>query len=433
MRTFYCLLLILCLLQYGLAQPLPRPYRVGDTIPAITFSNLLDTTVTPIRIPSIDKYMLLDFWASNCRSCLEGFEKVHDLQGKYPDRLQVLMVNSYARDTREKIAAIFRRRKDRTGRDFLLPCLLEDSLLQRMFPYTYLPQYVWISPGGSVTAITGPEELTEANILQWLTGKPLQLQTKTDSLRYDVNSKLPLSGDTASDDALLYSCRITGYKKGLGTAVGTGVTTTGLTHGYFINSSLLALYQHAWPGVFTVPYRQIQIGKGMESLFFDSMGKRPYCYEWYCRPGSQAQELAAMRAELERCFRLTAVNEYQPVNCYVLTANKDVQKAFTKGGEPTTDVDSLSLKKYIRNQPLAEVLAVIGYRLPLQLIDETGLKQSFDIRFPDNFYQLNPQQLAGFLRNYGLVLSPAKRTLRLAVLKPVTGANQPCSSSNFTK
>jgi thiol-disulfide isomerase/thioredoxin len=420
MKHIYCLLLSLC--PYANYAQQHTTLTVGDTIAPVTIGNLYNETPGKATIPNREgKYVLLDFWATNCGSCIASFEKIQQLQATYKNRLQVLMVNSYAGDTRQKVLQRLKDRKQRTGRDFTLPYLLQDSLLVSYFPYTYLPHYVWISSSGRVDAITTSDEITEINMQEWLKGKPINLPLKEDTLRYDESGKPALVNDTVTA-GILYRSLITASKKKLGTTTGSEATADGLiTHFYLLNTSLLALYQFAFPGIFAVPYRQILYDSITIPEFFeqDAISKKTYCYEYTGRPMTFLQLRVVLKQSLEQSFSITAVAEYRSADCFVLSANDSIAKAISKGGRPATDMDSLSLKKYIRNQPVGELLAVLSGMLPYTLVDETGLQQNIDIHFPYSFYQYTLQQVKDFLRNYGLVLTETTRTLRMAVLKPM--------------
>lgn len=420
MKHIYWLLLFLC--PYVNYAQQPSVFTVGDTILPVTINNLYNDVTGKATIPNREgKYILLDFWATNCGSCIASFEKMQQLQAAYKNSLQVLMVNSYARDTRQKVLQRLKERKKRTGRDFTLPYLLQDSLLVSYFPYTYLPHYVWVSSSGRVDAITTAGEITESNIQEWLAGKTPSLPLKEDALHYDELNKPVLASDSIAAGVLFRSL-ITTSKKGWGTTAGSKAAANGLfTHFYLVNSSLLALYQFAFPEIFTVPYRQIVYDSITIPVFFESndKDKKLYCYEYTGKPLTLAQLKTTLRHSLEQSFSVTGINEYRPAECFVLSAAPAVSKIISKGGKPVTDMDTLSLKKYIRNQPVNELLAVLGTVLPYTLVDETGLQENIDIDFPYNFHQYNLQQVKAFLLDHGLVLTKTTRTLKMAVLKPM--------------
>lgn len=420
-RLKFCLLVILWPVMSGLAQPLPQtivPISVGDILPNVVLSNLYNYPAASVALAQLkDKYVILDFWSSWCGSCIESFPEMHDLQRKFASQLKLLMVNSYANDNKKKVDHFFSVRKQRTGKAFELTYMLEDSVLSSYFPHQSIPHYVWLDKNRRVVAITGQEEVTATNIQEWLGGKTLALHVKNDNLLFD-ESKTELIKSDAAD--FLYRSLITNYKEDLGSVIGKKTTDDELvSHYYIINYSLLALYQIAFPEIFTVPYNRIIIDSKVYNAFFINTGKekKSYCYDLVTRPVTNGKIMAAMQADLVRYFNVVACNENRPMDCYVLSANNDIHKSITKGGLPATDTDERSLKKYIRNSPVSELMSAMSIVFDKPWVDETGLKQNIDISFPYDFFYYNLRQVKDFLLSYGLVLTEASRTIRLAVLK----------------
>ena len=420
-RLKYCLLVILWPVMNGLAQPLPQtivPLSVGNILPDVVLGKVYNYPTTSVALSQLkDKYIILDFWSSWCGSCIESFPEMHDLQKQFAGQLKILMVNSYANDNKNKVDQFFSFRKQRTGNSFELTYVLEDSILSSYFPHQSIPHYIWLDKNRRVAAITGQEEVTATNIQEWLSGKTLALHVKNDNLLFD-ESKTELIKNDAAD--FLYRSLITNYKEDLGCVIGKKTAGNELvSHYYIINYSLLALYQIAFPEIFTVPFNRIIIDRKVYNAFFMNTGKekKSYCYDLVTRPVTNGEITRMMQADLVRYFNVVACNENKPMDCYVLSSNSDVRKSITKGGVAATDTDERSLKKYIRNSPVSELMSAMSIRLDKPWIDETGLQQNIDISFPYDFFHYNLQQLKEFLLGYGLVLTEAFRTIRVAVLK----------------
>jgi len=423
--TIYCLLAALCLAGKGLAQgvhPPVKPLTVGDTLPDMLISNLYNYPAASTRLSSFaGKYILLDFWSTQCSSCLAAISHLHTLQEQYRDQLQVLLVNSYARDTKAKAAALFKKRLERTGQAVTLPYVLQDSLLAAYFPHRTIPHYVWLDKGGRVAAITDADALMETNVSPWLAGERLQLPVKNDDLLFDPARDRLVNKDSG------FLCRsiITVYQPALGYNMGRETDSNGLiSRVYLVNCSLLTLYQWAFPAVLQVPISQIIVDKSIAGYFGQSHGtaRRLFCYELQGRPLDQAELESAMQADLLRCFNITACSEERVMDCYILGATDRVSRAFSKGGKPADNVDSLSIHPVIRNSRVSSLLAVLGTHFNGPWVDETGLRQNIDIVFPPGFFRYSLQQVKDFLLGYGLLITPAKRSLTVAVLQPTRAA-----------
>jgi len=101
------------------------------------------------------KLVILDFWASWCGMCLTQMPKGEKLSQRYADTLAIVLVNTrHRRDDLQKIKKTYIETLSRIGGSSL-PTVYDDEYLIRLFPHASIPRYVWISPRGTVLAITG--------------------------------------------------------------------------------------------------------------------------------------------------------------------------------------------------------------------------------------------------------------------------------------
>lgn len=175
MKLKYCLLVILwpVLNSCGQNASTPKPLNIGDTIPYIILTDVVNFPVSKIQLSNLKgKVIVLDFWATWCGSCIKKLPMVDSVQRKFKDSIQIILVNSITGtgDTKEKVLSFFNKKIVPNQKSFTVPIAPEDTLLRQLFPHTYLPHYVWIDANGKVIGITSSEGFTNENILASLNG-----------------------------------------------------------------------------------------------------------------------------------------------------------------------------------------------------------------------------------------------------------------------
>lgn len=104
------------------------------------------------------KLVLLDFFTTWCTSCIASFPFMNDLQVKFNDQVQVIMVTPESRTVVEKFFS-----KNDYVKGNKLPIVIEDKWFSESFPHKGVPHVVWIYQD-TVVAITGKDMVTSENI-----------------------------------------------------------------------------------------------------------------------------------------------------------------------------------------------------------------------------------------------------------------------------
>ncbi|MBZ4188957.1 TlpA family protein disulfide reductase [Niabella beijingensis] len=228
---------------YAQAQGGIRPLTIGDTVPDITFNNLLNYPAKTAKLSDFrGKLVILDFWATWCASCIAAFPKLQKLQEDYKKDLQVLMIASpESGDDFPKISSLLNRLK-KNNKAVNLPITI-NSEATTLFPHTALPHYVWIERDGRVLAITGADEVTTDNIKTALTKGALEVGQKKD---FNKNNLFGLDSSIVPLKKIEgYSILIKGRMTNLNGGGGFGYyrQRDNSYYGYFFaNASLISIY-----------------------------------------------------------------------------------------------------------------------------------------------------------------------------------------------
>ncbi|RZK45529.1 MAG: TlpA family protein disulfide reductase [Pedobacter sp.] len=176
---------MLCLVYPAYAQR-PQPLKLNQKIP----NKLLEARMPvlfdqggkrdSLKLSDYQgKVILLDFWASWCTICINKFPALDAIQREFSSDLQIVLVNS--KNTRDKIDQIIQRMKgdNKFGFSTTLPSIYGDTVLNALFPLTYLPHYVWLGPKGDLIAITDAELVSRDFVKVMIEGvKSKQLMAK---------------------------------------------------------------------------------------------------------------------------------------------------------------------------------------------------------------------------------------------------------------
>lgn len=405
------------------AQSPAKALTIGDRVPDITLTDVYNYPSHTIRLSDLKgKLVILDFWATWCGSCISTFPKMQRLKKEFRNNLQLLFVDNDKKDTEKKVSTFFEKRNIRTGEQFTIPYVLEDSVLNNFFPHQSIPHCVWLDSSLHVIAITEHSEVTADNIRRYFSGEPFSLPVKNDAILFNRDKPFLVDGNGGDPGDFIYRSIITNYKKNLGTSAGKDQREDGkITRMYIINYPLYSIFQLAYPDILKYNAKRTFI-EAADSLLFirtkdnDRANEHLFCYDLTTPPVSQDQITGYLQNDLERTFHAAARNETRLVDCYVLTTNKDISHLITKGGPSKRDTGPESLHKYFRNISIADAVSFMELLLGRPVIDESGFKKNIDISFPTNIYNYTAQQIISYFYHSGFTLSHAKRNMKVGVI-----------------
>jgi thiol-disulfide isomerase/thioredoxin len=419
MKSIFCMVLLLCLHMSAYTQT-SRPIKLnglqpGEILPDMELKRIYNYSKKEAVLSEMQPELtILDFWATWCASCVGSFAKLELLQNKFLGKLKMIMVNGSPGEDEQKVNAFFKRRKDRTGRDFKLTYMLRDTVLGNRFPHQTIPHCVWLDKDRRVIAITESSEITEGNITAILNKQIVAFPFKNDALLAEANIE-PLESDDNNIE-ILFGSRITSEQPGKGSSLSYEPAGNGLVKKVrVLNYPLLRLYQHCKPEVFAYGVHRILLDSSVAGLFNDEAIK--YCYLLESQGISKPAIREQMQDDLESCFKVEAVATERKMDCFVLKPGSKIAGLGSKGGEPSSDLHKESIRHYIRNEKPNRLCSFLQGILKKPVIDETGITGRIDLEFPKGFLEYDLLRMKAFLESNGIIFEETKRMLWVTRLK----------------
>ena len=414
---------LVCALPYYLfAQDKIAPLKIGDPVPNIYLENIINHPGGTAHLSDFKgKLLILDFWATWCRPCVEAIPRFEKLQREFGNELQILMVTSQPKSA---IAPLFSDRK------ISLPSVTGDQKLSKLFPHKYVPHEVWIQDG-KVVAITGEAEVTSNHINILLTDKKSIMAEKKSNFNYDLTQPLLFNGNGGKATDLLYHSVFTGYLDGIG---GGGIYTDSLNRFKIraLNGTILELYRFAMRNTADrelaqanrniLEFNQQEILPPPDVSPYSAAARdKYYCYELIVPVALKDQAGELMLEDLNRffgaCHHLRGIVEKRTVKCWALRKTTDFKGLASQSATPEILSADPNLLIY-HKQPFSKfyhTLAGLYRHEPFPVIDQTGITSEIDITFPTG--EKDIRQFSSGLEKYGLRLEQDSCEIDMLVVK----------------
>lgn len=402
-----------------------QPLKVGDYLPDEVWNTGRHSINNSKGTDSLtlnnykDKLIILDFWATWCVPCIKSFPLFNELQTKYAQNVQFILVSPQTKETQE---SFFRTH------DVKLPSIVDDKTLKEYFPHNSVPHEVWIK-NRKVVAITHANYVTEKNLIEMLNRDTVSLPLKKDNLTYDSEKPLLIDSNGESQNDLLYHSILTKYMDGVNG--GGGIMTDSIDRFKIraINASVLRLYQTAVQQnnlSFSLNNRAIWDSKFKFSnteapQYNPTIQKYFYCYELILPSFEKARAGNYMLADLNRYFasvyHIRGLIEKRRVICLVLKKTAANTKPINSGLVPNTE--NSDNYQILVNEPFSNVFTNLEYQLRTQsfpVIDQTGIKANVDMTLPLNG---DLTTINFYLAKYGLRFYKQECVIEMLVFKNI--------------
>ncbi|SJZ66101.1 Thiol-disulfide isomerase or thioredoxin [Sediminibacterium ginsengisoli] len=418
--------ILLPLLIYS-QQPSLRSLTIGDEVPDIRLSNILNYPVSNIQLSSLkNKPVILDFFGTWCGSCIAALPHLDSLQRKFDTSVQILVV---CYEPTAKIRAFLKENPKAKG--LKLPFVTADSILSNWFPHRAFPHEVWIDGNRKVSAITEARHVNEANLRKWFSGIALSLPFKYEQMKFDAGRSFFERGNGEIPPKFLFQSALSGYMTAIGgrTQGESKGIYPGTTRYYYLNYSVLALYRRVIED--RLPGNRIILEVQDSARFVlpadakqrtDWQQKNLYCYEVTApdlTPKSQLMQ--QMLSDLNNNLHLNGRIEQKRVKCRILIRNEKVQVA-NSGLPAESHVSKNGFS--LRNKPVRTLLSHLNNwniqeRIPPIVLDETNYKGNIDLALQISDIR-DLQALRAALQPFGLDMTEEERLVEVLVLTEKT-------------
>lgn len=433
----YITLCMLVISLRSLAQnpELPlRPIKVGDVVPDIYLNNISNYKATSAKFSDFynHKVIIIDFWATWCSPCLAALPNLQKVQNELKDDVLVLVVNSSGSGD-SKITAT----KELQKRGINLTSIVEDNILEKLFPHQVVPHDVWIDHNGRVIAITSDQEVTISKVKALVNQQKLDLKSKIEVFSDPTK---PLAGVQFENTEIKYRSILLNHKEGFNGGTFRHFDTdqkrvllaedhlmrmflfAGLNgYNYNFNTNKI-IWNVSDSLLYKIRPRDVfRPDKYFKS--YDEYEKSRQSYELIMPPEtSDSTFYQTMLSELNKLFNLKARVEKRTIPCWLLVRT-DLGKDLiaTKGGEWVNPGGHGNGNRInLQNAKMALLVNLLSYFKGMDVIfDETNYKGNIDIDLDFNDSKTYDNAVGGMMQAFPLDIELAQKELAKYGLKLV--------------
>jgi len=398
--------------------------EIGKPLPNFAFNNMSDPNKSKIQLKDFDgKYLVLDFWSRGCGLCIQSFPKVNDIQQKYRDSLQVLLVGYLEKNG--GLTVLFNKLKEKENLN--LSVVYDSTYFNKVVPIG-VPHLIWIDPTGIVKAITGTDDFTDDNVKKFISGKNFEFYDTSYQAMIDrQNMTQKKSKEIESvDTSLLCSSSLSIWKSE--DEPYYQIPPRGKDHSFkLVGMSIKEMYSNAYLDVVNMVTDKIYwypVLEVADTTKFDSSlagkGRGMYTYQLFTNPKfAVGKELVKiMRSDLKKFFGYDAAIEEKMMPCIVLkVVDKNKTKLLMAKGNRKDSYWKNYMGGKLINWPLKDVALNLIGDLPHhpRIFDETNITTNVNLEI--HTLTTDFESLRSAIQVYGLDLEKTKRLMKVLVIK----------------
>ena len=427
MKKFLLLIITGTFLQETDAQH--SVLNIGDKMPDIYLGKFLNDPLNKLKLSDLKgKLVILDFWNIHCAVCITGMPKMDSLQKKFNKQLQIITVTY---NNEKEIENLFSRLPISRPE---VPFIIEDTILNKLFPHEGDPLHVWINQEGIISAITFDYNTNNESVGSFLNGIDPKLTRRWD---FGFNINYPLVSEQNSP-LLNMATNYSVLYKGLDEYSDRHSIRNAGELIQVINADLLRLYKIAYNNElygFNVNNISLRTNNriilevkdlkpffppAQEARIASWINKNIYSYELKLPRNKQDKKFLFMRADLNRYLPYKAGIEKRKMKCLALVCIKKNEPLKTRipSAVPLARsmIDGNSL--VLINKPVISLISEIIYSnadFPLPIVDATNFKANIDITIKTSLSDL--ERLNKELNMSGLALVKTDKIIDILVIR----------------
>jgi thiol-disulfide isomerase/thioredoxin len=433
MKKRVIVLLSFVMLLFGNNRLQAQGVKMGEKVPAANIAKIIHYKHKSVNLQDFkDRLLILDFWDTNCSGCVAALPRMEKLQQQFGDSIAILPVTTQP----EQMILDFLSKNKHT-KDVVIPSVVDDKTLSRLFKHETIPHEVWIYKG-KVIGLTESDYVDADNIRLVMSGEKNDWPVKDDYTKaVDLSKPLLGSADTTlfRQYSALMAFRPNVYGK-------FGMVYDSLHHMrriYFSNNLLTGAYYYYWYQLKTLKGQTASFAPAANRVIInakspdrfrapkDKYGERwrrkyLYCYESAYPDTGSAMEDVYLRAINDLNYLLGVQGRYEQrtVTCMVLVRKDSIDRIRSAGGDMSISSDDPS--KPIKNTSLSSLVYILNSHAENPpVFDETGYTGNVDLQLSINSWT-DMEALRNALQRYGLDLKTEERTLEMFVLTDKPGS-----------
>jgi thiol-disulfide isomerase/thioredoxin len=373
------------------------------------------------------KPLIVELFTSSCIVCFRMMPKVNELNIKFRDKVQFLLIGN----EKNKLPDIYKRFKERLS---LTMDAGFDSALYSSFHVPSVPRYFWIDAMGIIRIETSTDSITEEQVLSFLNSSYNAFNREKLRKKFDKSASLPGFSDI-ENTGVIYRTQLSRYADSLTPYIPLKLSLSAEGRLQIVNCVLSGLYRYAYFAQYDWYFGDSLYGKVASepiiekgTINFDKESlKQHYCYGVYSfSPRSKEVLQQALQNDLQNVFGFTSHTETRKMPYWALVRSDSTQ----------VDLRSqLTKRKYHYHSysgfwyqcvPVSEVLFHIAYPQgygpsSIPFIDETGISYPIDIRLDAVLTDIDDVKRE--LAKSGLALIQKEKEMTVIVIKDFKKGN----------